>query len=71
MKAKHEFRWEKDYYAYLHTILLSNAMHGVITQNLMYTETDEIEERNKPEQVYKRANEYADYFIEKIKNYKQ
>ncbi len=67
MKAKHEFRFENDYYAYLHNIYLIEAMKSVITQNLMYTETDEVEERNKPEEVYIRAKGYADYFIEKIK----
>jgi hypothetical protein len=68
MKAKHEFRFEEDYYEYIHNILLIESMKSVITQNLMYTETDEIEERNKPEEVFRRAKEYADFFIQKIKD---
>jgi hypothetical protein len=70
MKARHEFRFEKDYFQYLHTIYMINAMQGVITQNLMYTETDEIEERNQPEEIYRRSKEYADYFIEQLKKIK-
>jgi|LakMenEpi03Aug12_release.lakeMendotaPanAssembly.Ray.scaffolds.fasta_scaffold3337388_1 hypothetical protein len=67
MKAKHEFKIEKDYWEYMHNIYMIEAMKAVITQNLMYAETDEALERNKPDEVYKRAKEYADYFVEKNK----
>jgi hypothetical protein len=68
MKAKHEFRFKEDYYKYLHTHFMANAMHAVITQNLMYAETDEVEQKNKPEEVYKKAKVYADFFTNNIKN---
>jgi hypothetical protein len=72
MKAKHEFRNENDWYRYLHTLYMMKAMQGILAQNLLTTDSDEIDElilgdKNKPEEVYKRSKEYADYFIKKIK----
>ena len=66
MKARHEFRYENDYYAYLHSIYMIEAMKAVITQNMMFCETGELDYNNQPQEVYKRAKSYADYFVDKI-----
>jgi hypothetical protein len=42
------------------------AMKAVITQNMMFCETGELDYNNQPQEVYKRAKSYADYFVDKI-----
>lgn len=67
MKSINDFNNQDEYYQYLFTYISIQAMQGILFQNMMFSETDELYERNKPKDVTDRSITYAKELINKIK----
>lgn len=67
MKSISEFKTENEYFDYLFTYTSIQAMQGILFQNMMFSETDELYERNKPKDVTDRSITYAKELINRLK----
>jgi len=67
MKSRQDFASDDEYYEYLLVYISIQAMQGILFQNMMFSETDELYDRNKPKDVTDRSISYAKELINKIK----
>jgi hypothetical protein len=68
MKAQHEFRNIEDFYKYMYQYISIQAMQGILFQNMMFAESDEVVEKNDPHRVAELSSEYAEKIIHIFKN---
>lgn len=68
MKSINEFKNSSEYYDYLYQYTTIKAMQGILFQNIMFAETDEVIEKNDPVRVARLSTEYAEKIINIFKN---
>lgn len=68
MKSINEFKNRSEYYDYLYQYISIMAMQGILFQNMMFAETDEVQEKNDPVRVSRLSTEYAEKMVTIFKN---